>query len=246
MWLPDAHAVEEIHFSLARLFESENDPISPVGIKSQQMLESACERPNTGSGDHYKYRTLETKLAALFHSLTKNHPFHNGNKRTALVSVLTALHRNDRRLKSDVTDDSVYDFVVSVTADTFPKENHSLDVDSVVNEIARWLKEQTVSRKTNPAGMKAKDFIAKCVAAGSLCKEAPKGGSIVISHQGKSIRISQSTKQLDGPVVREYLNRLGLGETASGFSMEEFQEGANGEREQIYRFMSALRRLAKT
>jgi len=246
MWLPDAQAVEEIHFSLARLFESENDPISPVGIKSQQMLESACERPNTGIGDHYKYKTLEAKLAALFHSLTKNHPFHNGNKRTALVSVLTALHRNDRRLKSEVTDDDIYDFVVAVTADNFPDENHGLDVDGIVEEIAAWLKEQTLSRNTNPTGMKSRDFIAKCEAAGCLCKEVPKGGSISISHQGKSIRISQSTKQLDGPVVREYLNRLGLSETASGFSIEEFQEGAIGEREQIHRFMSALKRLAKT
>lgn len=246
MWLPDANAVEEIHLSLAKLFAAENDPVSPVGVKSQQLLESACERPNTGSGDHYKYKTLEAKLAALFHSLTKNHPFHNGNKRTAVVSVLTALHRNDRRLKSEVTDDDIYEFVVSVTADEFPKASHGLNVDSVVHEIAKWLKERTAPKKTTATGMKTQDFIAKCVAAGSLCKTASKGGSYVIYHSSKSIRFSQSTKHLEGPVIREYLNRLGLSEPASGFSIEEFQEGANEEREQIYRFMSALRRLAKT
>ncbi|GAD22581.1 type II toxin-antitoxin system death-on-curing family toxin [Acidovorax sp. MR-S7] len=210
MWPPDAGTVEEIHLGLAKLFESENDPISPAGVKSQQMLESACERPNTGSGDHYKYKTLDTKLAALFHSLTKNHPFHNGNKRTALVSILTALHRNDRRLKSEVTDDDIYDFVVAVTADAFPREKHGLDVDEVVIEIAKWFKDKTTPRKITATGMRVNDFIAKCTAAGGLCKDAPKGGSIIISYQGKSIRISQATRQIDGPVVREYLNRLGL------------------------------------
>ena len=145
-----------------------------------------------------------------------------------------------------MTDDDVYDFVVAVTADAFPREKHGLGVDEVVTEIARWLKEKTTPRKIKATGMKVNDFIAKCTAAGSHCKEAPKGGSIIISYQGKSIRISQATRQIDGPVVREYLNRLGLSETASGFSIEEFQEGANEEREQIYRFMSALRRLAKT
>lgn len=245
MWLPNADAVEEIHFSLARIFESENDPISPVGVKSRSMLESACERPHTGIGNSYKYETLDAKLAALFHSLTKNHPFHNGNKRTAVVSVLTALYRNDRRLNSDVTDDHVYDFVVAVTADAFPSIGHGLSVDEVVNEIAKWLKKHTVSVKARPAGMKTSDFISKCKAAGGHCKNAS-GGAYVVSNKEKSVRISKSTKQLDGAVVRQYLGTLGLSGSAAGISIEEFQEGANGEREQIYRYMAALRRLAKT
>ena len=245
MWLPNADAVEEIHFELAKLFEAENDPISPVGVKSRQMLESACERPNTGIGGIDKYETLETKLAALFHSLTKNHPFHNGNKRTAIVSILTTLHRNDRRLESNVTDDGIYEFVVSVTADNFPTDDHGLSVDGVVDEIANWLKQHTISANSRPAGMKTRDFINKCLAAGGHCKNAS-GGAYVVSNKNKSIRISKSTKQMDGAVIRQYLSKLGLSGSASGFSIEEFQEGASGEREQIYRFMAALRRLAKT
>ena len=245
MWLPSADAVEEIHFSLARVFELENDPISPVGVKSREMLESACERPNTGIGNTYKYETLEAKLAALFHSLTKNHPFHNGNKRTAVVSMLTALYRNNRRLNSDVTDDHVYDFVVAVTANAFPTTRHSSNVDDVVSEVAKWIKQNTISTNFRPTGMKTRDFIDKCLKAGGHCKNAS-GGAYVISNKEKSIRISKSTKQMDGEVVRQYLHKLGLSEAAAGMSIEEFQEGANGEREQIYRYMSALRRLAKT
>lgn len=244
-WLPSADAVTDIHYSLAEIFQKENDPISPAGVKSQQMLESACERPNTGIGNTFKYQTLEQKVAALFHSLTKNHPFHNGNKRTALVSMLTALHRNDRHLSTSITDDVIYDFVVAVTADEFPSKSHGLSVDAVVDSIARWIKKNSVSTTVRPKGMKTRAFIDKCLVAGAHCKNAS-GGAYVVSNGGSSIRISKSTKQLDGAVVRNYLNRLSLSETDAGISIEEFQDGVSGEREQIYRYMTALRRLAKT
>ncbi|UXY16211.1 type II toxin-antitoxin system death-on-curing family toxin [Chitiniphilus purpureus] len=245
VWLPNSKAVEDIHIELAKIFEQENDPISPVGIKSQPMLESACERPNTGVGSHFKYTTLEHKLAALFHSLTKNHPFHNGNKRTAIVSLITALYRNNKRLDSTVSDETIYDFVVSVTADEFPKKDHGLHIDVVVDEIAKWIKKKSTPLNTKAQGMKIRGFIEKCKAAGAHCKNAS-GGAYVISNKSNSIRISKSTKQLSGPVIRQYLNKLALSETTAGISMDDFREGVSDEREQIYRYMVALRRLART
>jgi death-on-curing family protein len=244
-WLPSSSNVEEIHFALAKIFESENDPISPAGVKSKEMLESACERPNTGIGGVYKYKTLEEKSAALFHSLTKNHPFHNGNKRTALVSLLTALYRNDKIINRNIADDDIYDFVVSVTADEYPTKNHGLTVDGIVDAIARWVKRNSTPIKARPTGMKTRNFIDKCITAGAHCKNSS-GGSYVVSHKRASIRISKSTRQLNGNVVKQFLNKLGLSEHDAGITMEEFQEGINGEREQIYRYMTALRRLAKT
>ncbi|MEW4337397.1 type II toxin-antitoxin system death-on-curing family toxin [Chromobacterium vaccinii] len=244
-WLPSPNGVAEIHFVLAKIFESENDPISPVGIKSKEMLESACERPNTGMGGTFKYNAIEEKCAALFHSLTKNHPFHNGNKRTALVSLLTTLYRNDKIIKRVVTDDDIYDFVVAVTADEYPAKNHGLTTDGVVEAVARWIKKNSTPIKAHPAGMKTRDFIDKCIAAGGHCKNSS-DGAYVVSYKRASIRVSKSTRQLNGNVVRQFLNKLGLNEHDSGISMEEFQEGVNDERAQIYRYMTALRRLAKT
>lgn len=127
-WLPEPKNVLAVHEELVRVFEEDNDPISPPGVKSPDLLESACARPRTALGDVEKYPSLAEKMAALFHSLTKNHAFHNGNKRTALVTLLSALQRNDQRLISEVTDDHVYDLVVSVTADEFPIKNHGLNV----------------------------------------------------------------------------------------------------------------------
>lgn len=245
MWLPDADAVISVHEGLVQLFVDEEDPISPSGVKSQAMLESACSRPHTGVGNVQKYETLESKLAALFHSLTKNHPFHNGNKRTALVSLLTSLHHNDRRLESSVTDNQIFDFVVAVTADEFPSPAHGLDTDAVVNEIAAWVKKHSVSTVSTVPTMKTRHFLEKCKAAGATTKPS-KGGSHVISHNGSSIRISKSTRQLSGPAIKQYLRKLHLNESESGISADEFQEGASDEKAQIYRFISALKRLAKT
>lgn len=247
MWIPDESAVETVHEGLVRIFVEEDDPISPAGVKSQEMLESACTRPHTGAGGVDKYRTLEAKLAALFHSLTKNHPFHNGNKRTALVTLLTALDRNDRRLHSGVTDDHVFDFVVAVTANEFPEPGF-LDangVDAVVEKIAAWIKDKSVTTPSNTPGMKTRHFLEKCRNAGATTKPS-KGGSHVLSHCGASIRISNSTRQLSGQVVRQYLRRLHLSEQATGVSFAEVHEGASDERTQIFRFIAALKRLAKT
>lgn len=245
MWLPDSDAVGAVHESLVQLFVDEDDPISPSGIKSRDMLESACSRPYTGAGSVEKYVTLDTKLAALFHSLTKNHPFHNGNKRTALVSLLTALHRNDRRLDTSVTDDEVFDFVVAVTADEFPTPGHGLGMDDVVAAIANWIKRRSISNSATTSSMKTRHFIERCKAAGATAKPS-KGGSHVLSYNGNSVRISNSTRQISGPVVKQYLRKLHLNESESGISVEEFQQGASDEKAQIYRFISALKRLAKT
>lgn len=244
-WLPDPKHVQAIHEELVKVFAEENDPISPPGVKNTALLESACARPRTGLGDVEKYPSIAEKMAALFHSLTKNHAFHNGNKRTALVTLLTALYRNDHHLNVGVTDDMVYDLVVSVTADTFPSAGHSLDVDAVVQEIASWLRSHM--RRVDPklSGMTLKEFIRKCEQAGARSKPV-KGGSVSILNGPASIKISKATRHLDGPAIAQYLKKLNLGESTAGLTPGEFQAGASAERQQIYRFISALRRLAKT
>lgn len=93
--------------------------------------------------------------------------------------------------------------------------------------------------------MKTSDFLKRCEQAGSSVKNS-KGGSYVINKGQKSIRISKSTRQLDGMAILSYLRKLGLSEAASGVSMGEFQDGYSDERSQIYRYMTALKRLAKT
>lgn len=245
IWMPTEEDVEAIHSQLTEIFLNEEDPISPPGMKSINLLSSACARPHTGAGDKYKYKTLEEKLAALFHSLTKNHAFHNGNKRTSLVTALTVLDRNGKRLGPSVTDDEVYDFVVSVTADNYPYNNHSMKMDDTIRHISQWFKRNSVPLTSRPSGMKTQEFLEKCELAGASIKQS-KGGSYVISNKNKSIRFSQSVRQLDGMAIQKYLNKLSLNGNTSGILFEEFQDGYSRERAEIYRYMTALKRLAKT
>jgi death-on-curing family protein len=244
-WLPEPKNVVAVHEELVRVFAEDNDPISPPGVKSPDLLESACSRPRTALGDTEKYPTLAEKMAALFHSLTKNHAFHNGNKRTALVTLLTALNRNDHHLAQGVTDDMVYDLVIAVTADEFPTHNHGLSTDDVVQELASWLRSHM--RRVDPklSSMTLKEFVRRCEQAGARSKPV-KGGSISILNGRASIKISKSTRHLDGPAISRYLKMLNLGESQAGIVAAEFQAGTSPEREQIYRYITVLRRLAKT
>lgn len=96
--------VVNIHFALANDFIGSADPISPAGVSDQGLLESAVQRPHTSVGDIRKYPTTEMAGAALMHSIVHNHAFRNGNKRTALVSLLSLLDRNGLVLLSGQDD----------------------------------------------------------------------------------------------------------------------------------------------
>lgn len=91
----DISTVEEIHFFLVNYFGDSEDPISPPGIKSQSLLESACARPFSTAGGRDVFEDEFEKAAALFHAIISNHCFHNGNKRTALLSALYFLGDNN-------------------------------------------------------------------------------------------------------------------------------------------------------
>lgn len=246
MWIPDEDQVKAIHFELVALFSDDDDPISPPGVKSSDLIASAVSRPHTALGKAEKYPSLKLKLAALFHSLTKNHAFHNGNKRTALVTLLTALYRNDFRLMESVTDDILFSFVMSVTSDEFPRPQHGLGNDAVIEQIASWISSRSEKLSGKSGSMRMTDFLAKCRMAGATVKPSKGGSTIVSNPKGGNIRISQSTREISGPVIRTYLNKLNLSMSRSGFDQKEFVDGIAPEREQVRRYMVTLRKLAKT
>lgn len=244
-WLPDATQIASFHEELTTIFAAEDDPISPPGVKYPDLLESAAHRPHTGIGSRDKYNTVLKKTAALFHSIAKNHAFHNGNKRTAIVTLLTTLYRNDRRFCQGINDDDIYDLAVRVADDRFPSET-GLAGDKLVDALAKWLDDKTERLNHNFSAMKVSEFLSKCEAAGCLTKLS-KDGTHIVQNTGKgSVNISGSTRKISGNVVRNYLRQLRLTSSSSGILQEEFQEGVSGERQEMHRYMAALRRLAKT
>lgn len=64
------------------------------GIRDLGLLHSSCERPKASFAGKDLYPTLFEKAASLAHSIILNHPFLDGNKRTALVSMALFLELN--------------------------------------------------------------------------------------------------------------------------------------------------------
>src|SRR3990167_2652977 len=65
-----------------------------AGINDIRMLESAVLRPQTTFDGKDLYEDIYEKSVALLYSLIKNHPFVDGNKRTALHATITFLELN--------------------------------------------------------------------------------------------------------------------------------------------------------
>ncbi len=67
-----------------------------AGLRDAGQLESALFRPQTGY-----YADLIEEAAALWESLSQNHPFVDGNKRTAFAATYTFLAINGWRLTAE-------------------------------------------------------------------------------------------------------------------------------------------------
>ncbi len=128
----------DIHDALVKDFAADHDPISPPGIKSPNLVSSATRRPQTTLGNHFKYPTVEMAAAALLHSVVQNHAFHNGNKRTGLVSMLAFLDRNNVIATCDEND--LYRFTLLVAQHGLVPLCCDQLADREVLKIAEWIR----------------------------------------------------------------------------------------------------------
>lgn len=100
------------------------------GLRDLGLLESAIARPRASFDGEDLYHSVFEKSAALMHSLLKNHPFVDGNKRTALASAGIFLLLNGHRLINSHEEE--VEFALKV-------ENGSLSIE----EIAVWFGKHT-------------------------------------------------------------------------------------------------------
>ncbi|WP_253731915.1 type II toxin-antitoxin system death-on-curing family toxin [Thermus scotoductus] len=71
------------------------------GLRDRKLLESAAYAPRESAGGQDAYPTFFSKVAALGYRLCQNHPFVDGNKRTALAAMLWTLGANGYRPKTE-------------------------------------------------------------------------------------------------------------------------------------------------
>lgn len=71
------------------------------GIRDKNLLESALAQPQATIFGEYLHKDLFHMAAAYGFHICQNHPFYDGNKRTALVAIYTFLFVNGYRLEAD-------------------------------------------------------------------------------------------------------------------------------------------------
>lgn len=136
-----ADDVRQVHFALAEDFARDDDPIIPAGVRDETLLESALLRQHTQSGEHVKYATAEMVSAALLHSLVLNHAFYNGNKRTALVSMLVLLDANGLLVTS--SEEQLFRLVLRVARHGIVPMPATQLADREVLWISAWIVENS-------------------------------------------------------------------------------------------------------
>lgn len=114
----------DFHQQLTDKYRMEN------GIHDINLLQSAVNAPFQSFAGQDLYPTIFDKASRLCYGLTKNHPFNDGNKRTAIHSMLIYLGLND----------------IFLNYDNIELENIIIDIASskmTYEELTQWLQDHT-------------------------------------------------------------------------------------------------------
>jgi death on curing protein len=97
-----------------------------AGLRDQGMLESALDRPKNKRS--YENAELPELAAAYAFGLARNHPFVDGNKRTALLALYTFLGVNG--IDFDVPEAEAAAMIISLAAGEVSEES-----------LTRWVRD---------------------------------------------------------------------------------------------------------
>ena len=97
-------------------------PVRDIGL-----LSAAAGRPLTSVFGEDAYRDLPTKAAALLHSLARNHPLVDGNKRLAWLATVVFLDLNG--LATGLDDEGAFTLVMEVA-------QGGLEVPAIADRLA--------------------------------------------------------------------------------------------------------------
>ena len=109
-----------------RINESE---VGPSQLPDFGLLESAVLRPQQTVAGRDAYPDLHSKAAALMHSLIRNHPFVDGNKRTAVLTVDIFYAMNGFDLEAGQGE------MVALALDIAEGQ---IDVDRIAGQLKEW------------------------------------------------------------------------------------------------------------
>lgn len=230
-----------VHEHLVIDFMYSSDPITPKGVRDMNLLGSALSRQHTSLGGIAKYKTVAEVAASLLFGLVLDHPFHNGNKRTGLVTVLQFLDRHSFYL--DVTEQELFDFLLSV-ADHRVLPGGS--ADEQVEAIAQWFREHLDRLDKNEYPLSVRDLLTRLQLFGCTFGDFESGHLNIfrVGYPRKRIAYHAMNEEVDPQNVHDIRRHFGLDEE-HGTTSRRFY-GAAGEIDVwINKYRQLLRQLAK-
>lgn len=133
----DIELMEKLcHRIAVAVFDTTEDPIAPFHERTLSLLDSALQLPRATFANDELYPTLEAKVATLFYSLIKNHPFPNGNKRIAVAALLVFLFINDCWI--DASPEELYEQAIAIA--TSEREQR----EEIRDRLRAWLAQKVV------------------------------------------------------------------------------------------------------
>lgn len=237
--------VEGIHWRLVREFEKSRDPIDPPGVRSNDLLESALFRVHTAIAGERKYPTIAMAGAAYLHAIIANHAFHNGNKRTALVSMLVFLDLNGNVL--EIEEDALFDYLVQIASHGLEvsTNNQSL-ADAEMILIAKWVSAHSRHLVKEERSLKFHQLREILNTYGCSFERPKKGNRINIQRGTSKVQVAYRNEGSDVELntIRKVRKELGLSEE-DGYDSTIFYNAASRIPGFIRKYRRTLQRLAK-
>ena len=129
-----------IQFTIQDIYELhtqlENTFILAPGVRDKNLLASAVNTPFQTFMGNDLYPSIYDKAAQLCYGIANNHPFTDGNKRTALHSMYVYLIINGYDINA--TQQDVENMIINVAAGNMTNI-----------ELSEWLRENTVKINAN-------------------------------------------------------------------------------------------------
>ncbi len=122
---------EQVLFIHARVIDETG---GSHGLRDLGLLQAAVARPKASYDGKDLYQTLFEKAAALMHSIIKNHPFVDGNKRVGVSAAVIFIETNGLTLLDTTTD--LVEFTQKVVKS-----------DIEIHDMANWFRDNTTKRE---------------------------------------------------------------------------------------------------
>lgn len=120
-------SMDDLQYLIVRALDQQPESV----VRDWGLLESAIHRPQATVFGSDAYPILDAKAAALLHSIARNHPLIDGNKRLSWLATRLFYARNELDLRA-VDPESADELVRAVASGSY-------EVEDLAVALAKWV-----------------------------------------------------------------------------------------------------------